>query len=82
MVLLGTGMKGGVQRYVTINVGELGLYEKDEVVDLATLDQKNLLTASGRESRLPLKVPPVPMSLLCHRPSFRFGMLHARMLCA
>ena len=68
-------MKAGVQRFVTINVGELGLYEANEVVDLKTLDEKNLLTSSGRESRLPLKVIPAtthcsgPASILASFPS-------------
>lgn len=52
------GMKAGVQRFVTINVGELGLYEEGEVVSLESLAEKNLLTSSGREGRLPLKVNP------------------------
>lgn len=50
------GMKAGVQRFVTINVGELGLYEEGEVVSLESLAEKNLLTSSGREGRLPLKI--------------------------
>jgi len=50
------GMKAGVSKFVTINVGELGIYEEGEEVSLNTLAEKNLLTVSGRQSRLPLKI--------------------------
>ena len=65
------GMKAGVSKFVTINVGELGIYEEGEEVSLNTLAEKNLLTVSGRQSRLPLKVrPSLHAAVWCRCPSF------------
>ena len=51
-------MGAGLPKFVTINLRQLeSKYSEGEEVSLESLIQKRLLNPSGRDSKLPLKVP-------------------------
>lgn len=50
-------MSAGLKKFVTLNLNQLSeTFQEGEEVSLESLQQKNLLSLSGRDSRLPLKV--------------------------
>ena len=50
-------MPAGRTRFVTINVGTLEQrFDEGDVVDLATLKERGIINATGKERKLPLKV--------------------------
>lgn len=50
-------MPAGRQKYVTINVSTLARnFDEGEVVDLETLKEKGIISATGKERKMPLKV--------------------------
>jgi large subunit ribosomal protein L15 len=52
-------MGAGLPKYNVINLADLEKhFEAGSTVDLAAIEQKNILNISGRESKLPLKVRP------------------------
>jgi large subunit ribosomal protein L15 len=51
------GMSAGLPKYVVVNLDQLEKsFETGSTVNLASLQEKNLLNVSGRDSSLPLKV--------------------------
>ena len=52
------GMSAGVPRYSTVNLEDLSKFSEDEEVTLEAIIEKRILSTSGREKRLPLKVSP------------------------
>lgn len=52
------GMPKGRDKFVTINLRDVwSKFNDGDVVSLESLGEKGILNTSGRESRLPLKVP-------------------------
>jgi large subunit ribosomal protein L15 len=50
-------MSAGLPKYVVVNLDQLEKsFETGSTVNLASLQEKNLLNVSGRDSSLPLKV--------------------------
>ena len=53
-------MSAGVQDFVTINLDTLAQsFDANDKVTIETLQAKRILNLSGREARLPLKVPAI-----------------------
>jgi large subunit ribosomal protein L15 len=50
------GMGAGLPDFVTINLRDLTVFAAGEEVTLESLQEKNIIKVSGRDSRLPLKV--------------------------
>lgn len=54
-------MHAGLPKYIPINLKDIAGsgFKEGEEVSLETLKQKGLINPSGREKKLPLKVPPL-----------------------
>ncbi|KAK9788579.1 hypothetical protein WJX73_009056 [Symbiochloris irregularis] len=50
------GMSAGLTKYATVNLSDLSAFSDSEEVTLEALVEKRVLSISGREKRLPLKV--------------------------
>lgn len=64
-------MPSGEKDFVIINLKDLNeKFKEGDVVDLATLKEKRLISATGRERKLPLKVLS-PSSLILNNIAIR-----------
>ena len=49
-------MGAGLPKFATVNLADLSAFSESEEVTLEALIEKRILSTSGREKRLPLKV--------------------------
>ena len=51
-------MSAGVPKFSTVNLGDLSKFSENEEVTLEAIIEKRIMSTSGHEKRLPLKVSP------------------------